>query len=525
MPEMHPMIQLLLPEIALILGATAVLLGGLIPALRNRSALVSLVAIALALWLGARLSMLEIKDADAVVSLQHGPLVWYARLITLAIGALIIMVNRHVPDDAERGEYFALILFSLAGVTLTSVANSLVVLFLALELVSVPTYILIGLSRRDIAAQEAAGKYFFLGAFAAAITLYGFSFLYGAAGTMTMFGENSITAKIASEGSIHDALVLVGLLLSLAGLAFKIAAVPLHFYIADVYQGAAAPITGMLGFVPKFAGFLALIQLLGLTSWKYGDEIFWLLFAMAAVTMLVGNTLALMQHNIKRMLAYSGVAHSGYMLVALVAGPILIDTGRAPLRDGIAALLFYMTAYGIMNLGCFAALSFFRKPGTDDPDESAETTDDIAGAARTHPWAALCLAVCTLGLMGFPLTGGFMGKLYIISSALSAGGEVVRGASESRQMGMYILVILIVVNAAIAAAYYLRILASCYLRKPAAVTPSRCHALRLSLALCGFIAVALFIRPGVLFDQSKKATEEIANPSPSHQNSALATIK
>lgn len=514
MLAMHPLIEILMPEVVLILGATLVLLAGLSRAASGRVVLFALVSIAVALWQATRLVDAPV-EAVGLSSLHQGPLVWYARLITLSVGALIVLVNRHVPDEAERGEFFSLVLFSLAGISLVAVANNLVLFFLALELVSVPTYILIGLSRRDIRAQEAAGKYFFLGAFAAAITLYGFSFLYGYAGTMTMFGSSgSISASLSVPGALHDPLVLVGLLLSLAGMAFKIAAFPLHFYVADVYQGAASPVTGLLGFVPKFAGFLALIQLLTLTGWRFGDEIYWLLWAMAAVTMTVGNTLALMQHNIKRMLAYSGVAHSGYMLVAIVAGPTLASPERGPLRDGLAAVLFYMTAYGIMNLGCFTALTYFRKPGVDDPDESAETTDDLAGIARKHPWPALALSLCVLGLMGFPLTGGFIGKLYIISAALSAGGEVVAGASASRQIGMYVLVVILALNAAVAAAYYLRILASCYLKKATApLTPLRCHALQFSLAICALIAIALFIRPGILFGESKRAVGEVSQLS------------
>ncbi len=511
MPAVHPMVELLMPEIVLVLGATLVLLAGLSRELGARSALISLITIAVALWSAGRLVDVPV-DPSVAASLHPGPLVWYARLMTLAIGALIVLVNRHVPEQSERGEFFALILFSLAGVSTVAIANDLIMLFLALELVSVPTYILIGLSRRHIHAQESAGKYFFLGAFAAAVTLYGFSFLYGHAGTMTLFGPDSIASRLSQSSSMGDPLFLIGLMLSMAGLAFKIAAVPLHFYVADVYQGAASPVTGLLGFVPKFAGFIALIQLLSLTGWRYGDGVFWLLWALAAATMTVGNTLALMQHNVKRMLAYSSVAHSGYMLVALAAGPALAASLNAPLRDGLAALLFYMTAYGVMNLGCFAALSFFRKRGEDDPDDSAETIDDIAGSAREHPWAALALSLCVLGLMGFPLTAGFLGKLYIISAALSAGGEVAAGASAARQQAMIVLVVILALNAAVAAAYYLRILAACYLRKPATgIVPSTCHALRFAMAVCALIAVALFVRPGVLFTESRHAVREIAD--------------
>jgi len=502
---MAPMIQLLMPEVVLLIGASMILMVGLSRSLSRHAMALALVSVLVSLWAAWR-------SADGggglpeVASLNVGPLVWYVRLVTLAIGVLILLVNRSVPVAEERGEFFALILFSLCGVMLVSVANNLILLFLALELVSVPTYILIGLSRRDIRAQEATGKYFFLGAFAAAMTLYGFSFLYGAAGTMTLFGSStSLAGVLSTTEALSDPLVLLGLVLAVGGLTFKVAAVPFHFYVADVYQGAASPVTGMLGFVPKFAGFVAIIRVLSLCGWQYSDGVFWMLWGLAAATMTVGNTLALKQHNVKRMLAYSGVAHTGYVLVALVAGPMADGVGT-PLRNGLTAVMFYLAVYGVMNLGAFAALAYFRKPGDEGEDDSVEMLEDLGGAARRHPWASLALSICVLGLMGFPLTGGFLGKLYVFSAALSSSG----GAS-AHSTAMIVLVVIGVLNAAIAAAYYLRILASCYLRPPAeGVVASDCHAVRLCLALCSVLVLAAFVRPGVLFDQSQKAVEGVS---------------
>ncbi|MFQ5430144.1 MAG: NADH-quinone oxidoreductase subunit N [Phycisphaerae bacterium] len=501
MPAVPPVFQLLLPEIILIAGASIVLIAGLSRSLRQSSMALSLIYVLGAIYAAWRLSDPRFTaQAFGVSALNHGPLVWYVRLVTLSVGALILLVNRHVPEETERGEFFALILFSLAGVLLVALANNFVLLFLALELVSVPTYILIGLSRRNLRAQEATAKYFFLGAFAAAMTLYGFSFLYGASGTLQMFGPGGMAFWFAAElGAGHqpmsDPLLLVGLLLAVGGLGFKVAAVPLHFYAPDVYQGAASPITGMLGFVPKFAGFIAIIRLLSLCHWQYGDAVFWLLWGLAAATMTVGNTLALMQHNAKRMLAYSSIAHTGYMLVALAAGPF---AGRS----GLSALLFYMAVYGVMNLGAFAALACFRKIGDDGEEDSAEQVDDLAGVARRHPWAALALAICVLGLMGFPLTGGFVGKFSLLVSALSAQAA----SAGPRHGAMLVLVVIAVVNAAIAAAYYLRILASCYLGKPApGIVPTKCHALRVSLGLCALLVLALFMWPGTLMNASQDA--------------------
>ncbi len=512
MLAMHPMLTGLMPEITLVIGASAILLASPVTSrseLRSRAdtnlgsgafVWLALLSVAGALHLARGLSE---STVEQVAGLNQDSLLWYTRLIGLSVGGLILLVNRHVPEPHERGEFFALILFSIAGVLLVAAANNLILLFMGLELVSVPTYILVGLSRRDIRAQEATGKYFFLGAFAAAIMLYGFSFLYGAAGTMQLFpsqaSQHSIYTVLSEPGAMGDTIIMIGALLVLAGLAFKVAAVPLHFYVADVYQGAASPVTGLLGFIPKFAGFVALVRLFWLFGWSYGDAMFWLLWAMAAVTMFVGNTLALMQHNVKRMLAYSSVAHSGYMLVALVAGPGINPAGASPMRNGVTAMLFYIAVYGVMNLGAFAALSFFRKQG-EDGEDSVEMLDDLAGAARRHPWASLALAVCVMGLMGFPLTGGFLGKLYVFSAALSA----TEGAAGHQ--AMIVLVVIAVLNSAIAAAYYLRILATCYLKRPADdMRPSRCQVLRVSMALCAIIVVTAFFRPSVFFDEASQA--------------------
>lgn len=515
---MGAVVELLLPEIILCVGAAGALFLGLLKEFGNRAVVWSILFLAGAMFATFKLATTAGGDVTyAVASLHSGPLTHYVRMIAFAIGILVVLACQHVPEDEERGEFFSLILFSFAGVSLTAIANDLVLLFLALELVSVPTYILIGLSRRDIRAQEATGKYFFLGAFAAALTLYGFSFIYGAAGTMTIYseiavpamstGHDSIAAWFARGGAavcMRDPLFVVGLMLALGGLAFKLAAVPLHFYAADVYQGAASPISGMLGFVPKMAGLIAVVHLLSIVQWQIADtSMYWALWILAAATMTVGNALAFMQYNVKRMLAYSSVAHSGYMLMALLAGP-----GQAgavsPMRNGVAAMLFYVAIYGCMNLGAFLVLSWFRKPGLDDEDESAEMLDDLAGAARRHPWAGLALAVCVLGLMGFPLTGGFLGKLYLFSSVLSASGDM-----PQHSQSLIVLVVIGALNAAVGAAYYLRIIASCYWRESSGkVTPSRCLALRGALCACAVVVLLGFFWPSRLIRHSVTAATD-----------------
>jgi NADH-quinone oxidoreductase subunit N len=393
------------------------------------------------------------------------------RLIACAVGAAVLLVHWHLPRAEERGDIFAMILFSLAGVLATALADDLVLLFLALELVSVPTYVLVSVGRSDVRAQEAGVKYFFLGAMSSALMVYGFSFLYGASGTTVISGM-----VLRPEG----AYATLGLVLAFAGLAYKIAAVPFHAYAADVYQGAASPVTGLLGFFPKLAGFIAIIKLLWImqpadavyTGWNMPAAAFVFLWIVAAVTMTVGNVLGLMQRNVKRMLAYSSIAHSGYMLIGVLVGPV---TGGAALRDGLSATLFYIVIYGLMNLGAFAVLSLVYTNG-----RPAEELDDLSGLARRQPVIALAMAICVFSLMGLPPTAGFLGKVYIFSSALSAG------ADHAFSTALIWLAIIGLLNSAIAAAYYLRIVGACYIREPAgriAVIPDSFGA-QLGLLLC-----------------------------------------
>jgi len=507
---MHPILHNLQPELWLVCGASVILLIGSITRRSGWSFGLSVLTLGGAFWAAYELHRAP-GPSDA--SLIADSLLWYTRAVTLAVGLLILLVNRHVPVENERAEFFSLILLALCGISTVAAANDLVLLFLALELVSVPTYILVGLSRRDIRAQEATGKYFFLGAFAAALTLYGFSFLYAATGTTQVFSGSADARSIAAAMELPsvsaDRLTILGLLLAIGGLAFKLAAVPLHAYVADVYQGAASPITGLLGFVPKMAGFVAIIRLMSAAGWEHSDAMFWLLWAMAAATMTVGNTLALMQHNVKRMLAYSSVAHSGYMLVGLVAGP---GDGESPLRSGLSAMLFYLPLYGVMNLGAFAALTYFRKQNAEGEDDSVELVEDLGGAGRIHPWPALALSICVFGLMGMPPTGGFLGKLYLFSAGLAVAPA---GEQAWRHTAMIALVVLSALNAAVAMAYYLRIIASCYLGKPAeGIRPSTCRALGASLALCSITVVLLFARPGVLLAPSRVAASRLATARP-----------
>jgi NADH-quinone oxidoreductase subunit N len=493
---------LLAPEIALVIGASLALLVGLSGRAKGQKAAswISVVTLVGALVIFSLWGWPVAPQDHQPLGFRLTSLTWYVRLVALLVGLLTMLINLHVPEAWERGEYFSMILFSLAGITLTAGADDFVTLFLSLELVSVPTYALVAAGSTDIRAQEAGLKYFFLGALAAAIFVYGFSFLYGAAGTTQL---SAMTGAL----SARNGYALIGLLLAIGGLAYKIAAVPLHVYAPDVYQGAASPITGLLGFFPKIAGFVAIIKLLSLiaptvlagaslTSWTPPAAIFWLIWVLAALTMTVGNCVALLQTNVKRILAYSSIAHSGYMLVAVLVGPTALGS---PMRDGWSAMLFYIVAYGVMNLGTFGVLALLRIES-----KPAEDLDDLAGLARTHPAAALVMAVCCFSLMGMPPTIGFIGKVYIFTGALALG------EADPHRLAMIVLVVIGLLNSAIAAVYYVRIIGACYLREPreyALLVADR--PLQVGLAACAIVVLIFGVWPRELFRLAGYASSDL----------------
>ena len=451
------------PEITLFVATCIVMVVGLSPssAVRRLCGPISGVALAAA---GA----LAIGTASQVDGLMPGMLP-YVKAVIAFVGVLLTLLLLGVVDRFEeeaidrgeagfdplratRGEFFAFFLFSMTGLMLCASADSLIWLFLALELTSLPTYVMVAMSSPRQRAKEAGVKYFFLGALGAAVFLYGFALIYGGTGSVH-FGEiQSAIAAQAAAGGINP-ITLAGMVIALLGIGFKIAAVPMHFYTADVYQGAASPVSAMLAFVPKTAGFIAIILLCAALGWSYGESGTQLpeivrvtLWVMAALTMLVGNVLALLQSSVKRMLAYSSVAHSGYMLVGVIAGP-----GSAFTESGIAAVLFYLLAYGIMNTGAFAVVSALeaRQAARTDTGElvhdEADDLEAFRGLCRHNPVLGWSMVLCALSLLGFPLTLGFFGKLPLFTAGIDAG-EIP-------------LVIVLGINSAIAAFYYLRLVA------------------------------------------------------------------
>jgi len=490
-------LQLLHPEI-LLFGVTCIvmLLGLARTAVARRSAaLITGLGLAGAAYLGAQspaavdnVNLPNIlpysKTVIALISLLILPLL--AGTVDRAFEAGVDKGRIFNPLRATRGEFYAFFLFSVTGVMLCATADDLIWLFLALELTSLPTYIMVATSSNRLRSQESGVKYFFLGAFGAAMFLYGFAMLYGATGTTSMPG---IWSALSANPDGVPMLAMAGMIFAIIGISFKIAAVPMHFYAADVYQGAAAPVAAYLAFAPKVAGFLALISLLSAVGWRFGpegealpDAIRMTLWIMAAATMTIGNVLALLQYSVKRMLAYSSVAHSGYILVGLVAGPG--DPGRAA-SNGIGTALLYLAVYGVMNLGAFAVIACLERENEHGERVEAETLDDIAGLCRTHPWLGWTMVLCALSLLGFPPLLGFWGKLALFTSGLAAGE--------------YMLVVVLAINSAIAAWYYLRMATASLLgvRPPEmhgpTLFPSRARRLAAIASAAGVVVLIFFV--------------------------------
>jgi NADH-quinone oxidoreductase subunit N len=410
---------------------------------------------------------------------------WVTDALFLLTAALTILLSLHYLEREEIHvpEYYVLILFATIGMMLLGGGEDLLVLFIGLEVMSVAVYVLAGINRRSPAAAEAALKYFLLGAFASGFFLYGVALIYGATGStnLTLIGY-----LINSLEATSNPMLLVGVGMLLIGFGFKVAAVPFHMWTPDVYDGAPSPVTAFMASAVKAAAFAALFRVLieafgGVDLWR--DVIWWL----AVATMIVGNLVALAQRSVKRMLAYSSIAHAGYLLVAVQAGN----------ADGAAAFLFYLAAYTLTTLGAFGVLVAKGRGGERDV-----TIDDLAGLSGERPWLAFAMAVCMLSLLGFPGTAGFLGKWYILGAA-TRGGETA-------------LAVILVLTSVISAGYYLPVIMSMYM-KPAPFAQAHAAALlpRLGRAvvIVAVTGLLLFgVWPNRLLDLARESGARLRPP-------------
>jgi NADH-quinone oxidoreductase subunit N len=434
MPQIN--LQLILPEIIITVFAILILILEPLLSESKKGFLAHLSWIAIVLAFLANLRLWDLMETTFSDMFIVDNFAIFFKFIFLAGSFLIILVSINYLKREENfhGEYFSLILFSTLGMMLMASSFNLIIIFLGLEIMSLSLYVLAGFKRDDLRSNEASLKYFLMGAFATGFLLYGIVMIFGSVRSTNL---EEIIKGIAYDGGNVSLLLWAGVGLLLVGFGFKIASVPFHMWVPDVYEGAPTPITAFISAGPKAAGFAALLRvfLFSFVTIKMDWTI--IIWIMSALTMTFGNIVAIAQTNIKRMLAYSSIAHAGYVLMALVAGK----------EAGVSSALFYLLAYTFMNIGAFTVvIALGRK------DEENTNLDDYSGLGTRHPYLAIFMMLFMISLAGFPPTAGFMAKFYVFSAAVKSG---------------YIgLVIIGVLNSLISVYYYLRIIVIMFMRPP-----------------------------------------------------------
>jgi NADH-quinone oxidoreductase subunit N len=447
-------ISIILPElIVAFAGVVAMVYDSFFPKDRVTTGVISLVGLAAAAVL---LGMMwgEAQPAGAWSGMiAHDNLRLGFSFVFLLVSAMTVLVSSVwvERENVPAGEYHALLMFATFGMMLMASGNDLVVIFLGLETLSIATYVMCGLRRGDLKSNESAMKYFILGSFASAFLLYGMALIYGAT------GSTNITEIASRVGNANfPALLLVGGAMMVIGFGFKVATAPFHIWTPDVYEGAPTPVTGFMAAGPKAAAFASFVRVFVLgfpvvagaqaTGYLH-DSWMTALTVMAILSMTVGNIVAIMQSNVKRMLAYSSIAHAGYAMVGFVgAGAAKNDVAR---DEAIASVAFYMLTYAITNLGAFAIVTLLGQKN----DRRTEF-EDYNGIGFKSPALSFALALFMLSLLGLPLTAGFMGKVMVFRPALEAGSAM-----------LAVLVVVAVVNTAISAYYYLRLIVVMFFRE------------------------------------------------------------
>jgi len=426
-----------LPEILLTVGGTILMVAEGLAGDKHRRGLAPLALVFLLLAFGG----------TVVAGMDPGPAfnnmltvdgyATFFRLLVLIVGMLSVMISSSylTRENADSADYYALILFSLCGQSILASANELIMVFIGLEISSIATYVLAGFLRNDKRNNEAAIKYFLLGSFATAFLLYGVGWIYGVTGTTNL---QEIHRFLSSPESVYSPLLVNACAAMLfVGFAFKVSAAPFQAWAPDVYQGAPAPVSAFMSAAPKAAAFAVFLRVYSIAFSGLTERWQPILWVSAMATMVIGNFAALRQDNIKRMLAYSSIAHAGYVMVAVTAHS----------ETGVAAAMFYLAAYGFMNVGAFAIVTHYVRKG-----EQFVGIEDMAGFARKQPLVAALFTWFLLSLIGVPLTGGFFGKFYVFKSAIDSN--------------LIWLTVLGLLNSAVAAYYYLRIIVVMYFHEP-----------------------------------------------------------
>ncbi len=403
----------------------------------------------------------------------------FANLLILGSGLLgVALAHDYLRRTGiERGEYYVLLLLSTAGMMLMTQAYDLILFFLALELLSIPLYVLAGFAQKQAQSEEAGLKYFLLGAFASAVFLYGAAMVYGATGTTSLL---EVMKQVQAGGANSPGLLLVGAALLLVGLGFKVSAVPFHMWTPDVYQGAPSSVTAWMSVAVKVAGLAALLRVFLIAFPGLADDLRPVLWGIAALTMIVGNLLAIVQNNIKRLLAYSSIAHVGYLLMAFVP----YGNGEV-VGDAVAAALFYLLGYGLTSFAAWGVVIAAEKSEGKGLD-----LEDYAGLGRKYPWLGLAMGVAMFSFAGIPLTLGFWGKFYVFQAVIS-GGEI----------GLALIGLL---TSLFSAYYYLRILVVMFMRPGDPEARQDSWLSLVTVASAAAVVLLAFI-PGTLFNIAAQA--------------------
>jgi NADH-quinone oxidoreductase subunit N len=407
----------------------------------------------------------------------------FFRLLVMVAGLLVILISANYlkNEGHESGEYYALILFSIVGQCLMATANELIMIFIGLECSSIASYVLAGYLRDDKRNNESALKYFLLGSFATAFLLFGVAWIYGTTGTTNL----TEIRRVLLDPQAPPNMIIVGAATAMmfVGFAFKVSAAPFQMWAPDVYQGSPAPVSAFMSVGPKAAAFAMFLRVL-MTAFEPVKER-WepLLWISALATMIIGNFSALRQTNIKRLLAYSSIAHAGYVMVALTTHSEI----------GTAAAMFYLASYTFMNIGAFAVITYVARKG-----ERFVEIADFAGLSQRQPMVAAMLTIFLLSLTGIPLTAGFFGKFYIFKAALDAN--------------LVWLAVLGMLNSAVAAYYYLRIIVVMYMQSPAEGAedlPELTAGVRIAILASAVITIVLGIFPSFVLDYAGKSAASI----------------
>jgi NADH-quinone oxidoreductase subunit N len=506
-------LQAVLPELVLIGFATAIYLLGAFLSSRFRPlpmAILAILVAAIILWT-SRTHWPQILSQNAFE--VTGPVIvdlfgYTARWAILIAGLLLIVLSDRPRTAHQAAEYTGSMLLILAGLMLAVTANDLVLVFVGLELVSIPTYVVLYLGRHGSSAQEATAKYFFLSILSSALLLYGFSFLYGLSGSTQLDQIASALADPALQTGATGSLVSVALILVVAGLGFRLTIVPFHFYAPDVYQGTSNANAGLLSTLPKFAGLLVLLRIV-LGAMPGTESLAWkLALALSVLTMTLGNIVALWQRNIRRLMAYSSIAHAGYILIGVAVGFAQASTmsearpAEAAGFNGIGTSLFYLAMYTLATLGTFAALTYL---GNDS--QHIDEVDQLAGVSRSHPLVAAAIAIFMFSLAGIPPLAGFWGKFALFSGAIEMGAPL-SGERTDLERWFLALAIIGVVNAAIAAAYYLRVIRVLYFDEAVVPLPAVPRQDRVAPAIALAACTILVVAAGILPGPSMQAAEE-----------------